>query len=183
MAREGYARATIAAVAREAGLTPGLLHYHFESKGQILLHLVELLITRLEQRFEARRALCADGPYAELCALLDAHVELGDDADPRAVAAWVAIGAEAVRDRDVREVYAAALGRSLDRMADLVGACLRDRKQKARGAKRIAAGLLAAIEGSFHLSAAAPGLIPEGSAAKALRQLLDASLEREGEPG
>lgn len=176
MAREGYGRATIAAIAREAGLTPGLLHYHFESKREILIHLVERLVERLERRSEARGARAAPGPYGALVALLDAHVELGDDADPRAVAAWVAVGAEAVRDGDVRAIYADALERSLERIARLVGACLRERGKSARGARRIAAGLLSAIEGSFHLGVAAPGLVPEGSAAPMLRLMLDHAL-------
>lgn len=37
MARRGYARASIAAIAEEAGLTAGLVHYHFRNKQAILL--------------------------------------------------------------------------------------------------------------------------------------------------
>ena len=43
ISKEGYARATIAAVAREAGLTSGLLHYHFGRKHQLLVARAQLL--------------------------------------------------------------------------------------------------------------------------------------------
>ena len=37
MARRGYAEATVARVAAEAGLAPGLVYYHFKSKEDILV--------------------------------------------------------------------------------------------------------------------------------------------------
>ena len=43
MAREGYGHATVQAIAAEAGLAPGLIHYHFADKREILVELVETL--------------------------------------------------------------------------------------------------------------------------------------------
>jgi TetR/AcrR family transcriptional repressor of bet genes len=40
MAKRGYAGASVATIAREAGLAPGLVHYYFESKQAILLELM-----------------------------------------------------------------------------------------------------------------------------------------------
>ena len=52
MAQHGYERATIQAIAREAGLTPGLIHYHFKSKQEILVSLVKAIMEYARARFE-----------------------------------------------------------------------------------------------------------------------------------
>ena len=54
MAAEGYAGASIQAIAAAAGLNPGLVHYHFKSKQQVLLHAIETLGQRVQRRFTAR---------------------------------------------------------------------------------------------------------------------------------
>jgi len=179
VSKEGYARATIAAVAREAGLTAGLLHYHFASKQEILVALVERLVARLEERFQTRLAEAGDEPRARLFAWVDAHVALGADADPRAVAAWVVIGAEAVREPEVRDLYTAALVASRDRLRTLVAACLRAAGRSTRSSDRIAAALLSAIEGAYRVNAAAPGVLADGWAAPTLRRMIDAWIESE----
>ena len=99
MARQGYERASVAAIAAEAHLVPGLVHYHFESKLEILLALVEVLHARLRERTARLLAgVDPEDPHARLAAFLDAHVATGTGADPQAVACWVAIAAEAVRE-------------------------------------------------------------------------------------
>jgi TetR/AcrR family transcriptional repressor of bet genes len=179
MAREGYARATMTAVAQAARLTPGLLHYHFGSKQDMLIALVERLSRGIEQRVEVRLEEAGSSPRARLHAFLEAYVGLGDDADPRAVAAWVVIGAEAVREPQVRALYAQAVGTTLARLRELLSACLREEGRRTRQVGRMAAGLLAAIEGAYHVSAAAPGTLPEGFAAPTLRRMADGMIDAE----
>src|SRR5687768_16400851 len=87
MAREGYERATIALIAKEAGLSPGLVHYHFGSKAEILHALVEGLSLRAEGRIEANLG-AHEGAAERLDALLDALLGRGDGADAEAVACW-----------------------------------------------------------------------------------------------
>jgi TetR/AcrR family transcriptional regulator, transcriptional repressor of bet genes len=181
MAEDGYERASIAAIARAADLAPGLLHYHFEKKQQILVALVERLARDLERRVETRLERAGDDPRKRLFALVDAFVALDEDADPRAVSAWVVIGAEAVRQPEVRELYAAALRRSLDTTRDVVTAALRAEEKSTRNATRIAAAILAAIEGSYQIAAAAPGLLPVGYAAPMLRRMVAGMLAAEEE--
>lgn len=80
MAKEGYERATVNAIAREANLAPGLVHYHFTNKQEILVALVEQLVTRLDERVEARLEGASDAPRAKLYAVVDAYVALGPEA-------------------------------------------------------------------------------------------------------
>ena len=46
MATTGYEGATIVAIGKAAGLTSGLVHYHFATKDEVLLALVEAGLTR-----------------------------------------------------------------------------------------------------------------------------------------
>jgi len=146
------------------------VHYHFETKREVLVALVETLRAQLEGRYQARLAQ-AQTPEARLDALIDAHVALGSDADPRAVAAWNIIGAEAVRDREVRALYRAALARSLAETRRLVRAALVARARSTREATRIAAALVSAIEGAYRMGAVAPKQLPRGYAAPTLRKM------------
>src|SRR5438874_2721246 len=97
MARQGYAETSVPEIARAAGLTPGLLHYHFRSKKEILLGLINHIESVLQARIQGRVDQ-ATGPRERLMAFLDAHVALGPDANPDAVACWVQIAAESLRD-------------------------------------------------------------------------------------
>ena len=170
MAREGYEGASIQAIGKAAGLAPGLVHYHFDTKQEILVELIETLARRLEARYTARAAGLEDAE-ARLAALIDAHVALGRDADPRAVAVWNTISAEAVRLPKVRALYRKALARSLAELRRLVRACLVAEGRSTRHAGRIAAGLLSTIEGAYRIAAAAPKGLPRGYAAPVTRSM------------
>jgi TetR/AcrR family transcriptional repressor of bet genes len=169
MAERGYERATVQAIADAADLSPGLLHYHFASKQEILVALAEDLARAAQDR---QRALTSRrSARARLLAFLDAHVALGQGADPAAVACWVAIGAEALRIPDVQAVYQRVTAEVMRALEDLAREALREERRVTRRARAIAAGLLAAAEGAFQLSAAAPGLLPRGFAAPTLRAM------------
>jgi TetR/AcrR family transcriptional repressor of bet genes len=179
MAREGYAHATTARIAAEAGLAPGLVHYHFGSKEEILVAAITELVLRVEARASARLAAAADSPRARLRAFVDAHVALGPDADARAVAAWVVIGAEAVRQPEVRALYARALTTTFERVRSLVRDALKGEGRTTRNAGNIAAAVVSSIEGAYRLGVATPDLMPKGYAARTLRRILDGLLSAE----
>ena len=179
MAERGYERASIAEIAKAAGLSAGLVHYHFTEKQEILLTLVEQLAGRVRERVKARLERVKGGARAQVDAFLDAYLATGEDADPSSVAAWVTISAEAVRQPEVRAAYEKVVHADLAHLEDLVGAVVGRRRARA-----VAAGLFAAVQGYFVLSAAAPGLTPPGSAAGPVTRmaagLLDAAESPEG---
>jgi len=164
MAVSGYSGATIQAIGAKSGLAPGLIHYHFHDKHEILVELVESLAAYARARY-ARRVSEAATSAERLQAYIDARLAFGDDAKPDAVAAWVMIGVEAVRDPDVRKVYQRAVSKELALIRELLRACLRDAGKRARGVDELAAGLLAYTEGAFVLASNARELIPQGFAA------------------
>lgn len=174
MAAHGYEGASIPRIAEAAGLAPGLVHYHFKSKLEILLALIELLGQRFEARF-LRLLSEADvraTPRARVYAFLDAHVALGRDADPNAVACWVGIGAEALRERSVERAYKQALCSQLAKLEDLLGETLREEGRSTESTAELAAGLMSTILGCFQLAVAAQAA-PRGFAAPTLRRMAD----------
>ncbi len=188
MATRGYDGASIQVIAKEAGLTPGLVHYHFRNKQEILLSLLDSLreqvLQRYRRRIEATAATAAatavetivDANVAtslywqRLDAFIDAHLALGDDADRDAVSCWVVIGAEALRQTEVREAYAQAVANDLALLQELVGDVLHGEWRPRDDARAIAAALMSAIQGAYQLSLVAQAT-PVGFAAPAVRAM------------
>lgn len=175
MARHGYEKATIQSIARQAGLAPGLIHYHFKSKQDILLSLIDTLTEVGRARF-ARLSTEVSTAGPRLDAYLDARLGMGEGAEPDAVAAWVMIGAEAVRQEEVREVYSRMIAEELAIITQLVGDALLAQQRETLSAPALAAGVLAMMEGAFGLSSATQSVMPVGYAAQAAKAFINLSI-------
>jgi TetR/AcrR family transcriptional repressor of bet genes len=166
LARKGYAKATVVEIARQAGLAPGLIHYHFANKREILVSLVLSMVEYANARSEQAAGGSAD-PLARLRAHIDSRLGLGDGADADMAAAWVMIGAEAVREPEVRAVYQQAIADELATLTQLLGECLGHAGRDKSTARQLASGLIAMMEGAFQLASAAGEVMPKGYAANA----------------
>ena len=156
LGRAGFAGATIAAVAEEAGLAPGLVHHYFTDKHELLAGLVRELTERFRRR---TRALEDDD---SLDAYVTAALALGDTADITAARCWVGVFAEAVRDRPLFE----QIRRLLDGEIQAI-------RRRAAGEleERDAGAVLAFIVGALVVGAFAPRKTA-GFAAPAARRLV-----------
>lgn len=95
IARKGYAQATLTDVARAAGLSHGLVNFHFQTKEQLLTE--TLLYMAAEYQDNWRAALAAapqDKPAAQLDALIRADFNPAI-CTPDRLAAWCAFWGEA----------------------------------------------------------------------------------------
>ncbi|WP_225029633.1 TetR/AcrR family transcriptional regulator [Xinfangfangia pollutisoli] len=94
IARQGYSRTTLSEVARTAGLSHGLVNFHFETKDKLLVE--TLLYLAEEYRLNWTQAVEAAGPSApeQLYAMLaaDFRPEL---CTPGRLSAWCAFWGEA----------------------------------------------------------------------------------------
>ena len=54
IARHGFEQATVARIARAAGFTTGMVAHYFESKQQIVIAALRLILTRMEQRLNVQ---------------------------------------------------------------------------------------------------------------------------------
>ena len=166
IARHGYEKATIQAIAAQAGLAPGLIHYHFKNKQKILVSLIAAMAEAANARYAAVLGDQVE-PAARLRAYLHARLGLGEGAAPEIVAAWVMIGAEAVRQPEVRTVYQRMVADELALLTTLLADCLRAAGRATDVAAPLAAGLAALIAGAYQLSSATTDVMPRGYAAEA----------------
>lgn len=176
LAESGYEKATNHAVAARAGLAPGLIHYHFKNKQEILLELVKSLKHALEERYETLKKGSND-PFHHLSALVRATLMTGEGSNSNMVAAWVAIGNEALKQEEVGESYRKLTDFIYEEFLHHLNQII----QSQETARSLAAMTLATIEGAFQVAAANPKLIPEGSAAPTLLAMLQGVL-REHSP-
>ena len=161
LAAQGYAGATIAAVAAEAGVAPGLVHHHFESKEELLSSLLRGLIAGFRQRLALFEG---DDP---LLAYADGALKLDERADITAARCWVGVLAEAVRNP--------SLFRQVRRMIDAEIAAIARRSGHALSSHD-ASAVLAYVIGALVLGAFAPQK-SAGFAAPGLRRLIAALRE------
>jgi TetR/AcrR family transcriptional repressor of bet genes len=169
IARKGYAGASIQDIARQARLTPGLIHYHFKSKQEILITLFQRVEALIHQRMESgMRKVEPVDPLAALDALIDAFLALDGTTDRLAVSSWTMISAEAVSNPSLGRTFRKVIDNQLQHIAKAVQLAFGTKVQKSR-IQATAAAILAAIHGSFLLAATAPGTIPAGSAASSVK--------------
>lgn len=175
MAEDGYAKATIQAIAKQAGLRSGLIHYHFKNKQELLIELVKQVSTSVQERYQ-EMTYNAQTPHEKLKAFIDARLAKGENSNPEAVAAWVVIGTEAIRQPEVRVEYEKIISAQQELLEKLIAAASASKRVNAH-VKKIAAISLAAIEGAFQLSVAAQNVMPTGYAAESLYMLLGKYIE------
>lgn len=171
MAEKGYEKASIQSIAKAAGLSPGLIHYHFKTKLEILIALMNELSSKADERFEE---LAAEARSAEdkLMAYIDAALALGEGSDQNAVAAWVIIGAEAVRLEDVRSLYQEVISKHSRTLIELLThtALEAGNKLTKKHAEELATFIIASIEGAYQIATT----IPDASKNYAARILKEA---------
>src|SRR6201993_5298072 len=100
--RHGYAKLTLNHVASLAGLSPGIVNFHFRSKEQLLAATLEYLVEEYEAFWTQALAKAGDSAAAKVDAMIEA------DFDPRVnslekVAVWYAFWAEAQANPSYRE--------------------------------------------------------------------------------
>lgn len=93
LARKGYAALTVADVAKEAGLSAGIVIFHFNSKDELLADALTFLAAEYRSHWEERVNGAGPSPAGRLRALLLA------DLDPmvytrQRLAAWIAFWGE-----------------------------------------------------------------------------------------
>jgi AcrR family transcriptional regulator len=105
LAREGYTRLTMKKVAREAGVSQGILHYYFADKRAILVATLEAVSRDLDRRVAAAQSRTGRDPGARLRALVRACLEVAV-VRPEFWVVFVEFWGEMMHDRRLREVNA-----------------------------------------------------------------------------
>jgi TetR/AcrR family transcriptional regulator, transcriptional repressor of bet genes len=175
MARRGYDGASVGEIARAARLSPGLVHYHFKNKQDILLAALRDLVRRHHASLRARLDAAGD-PISQVAAFIHFHLGLGADADPEALACWVLLSGEALRERKVRLEFEQALAMIISVIAEVIRLGVEQRTLRCDAVSAAASALVATIQGYFVLAATARALIPKGTAARSTLQMAEGLL-------
>lgn len=124
IAERGLAETRIADVAARAGMSVGLVNFHFDSKKTLLAETLGYLADEYRQAWIAARAGAGDDPSAQLEALILMHFSPAI-CNPRRVAVWFAFFGEARSrpvyqelcqryDNEYREQLTALIGQLVD---------------------------------------------------------------------
>lgn len=158
LADHGYAGATIAAVAAEAGVAPGLVHHHFDNKDDLLNALVKTLVKGFRKRVSSLTAEQGGFAYG------DAALRLDETSDVVAARCWVGVFAEAIRNPRLFAQVRRLIDAELSLIRRRSGCALSDAD---------AGCVLAFVVGSLVVGAFAPRKT-RGFAAPGLRRLVTA---------
>ena len=83
VAAHGFDKATIARIAAAAGYTTGMIAHYYDSKQEIILAALRLMLLRIEQRLASRRASNGD-----LLSVLSEALAVDASASPSAPSGW-----------------------------------------------------------------------------------------------
>lgn len=147
LASRGYSRTTLTDVARAAGLSHGLVLFHFETKEQLLAETLNHLAEEYRQNWQAALARTGTDPAEQLNALIEADFNPAI-CTPERLAAWCSFWGEA----QSRPLYQRACGEKDDAYnLQLEGICQRlsDQGRYGHNARHVARVVRVTIEGTW----------------------------------
>ncbi|MDY0000877.1 MAG: TetR/AcrR family transcriptional regulator [Polyangia bacterium] len=171
MSERGYERASIGQIAHAAGLTQGLVHYHFGSKQEILISVLSELRRRHGKELETALERAGSRPIRRLEAFIDLHLGPMAYRDGEALACWIFLSGQALMEPSVRSAFEGVLEGPTSALEEIIeeGLAVGDFGRGEPSSSAIA--LMATIHGYFLLGATARSMIPKGSAAKETRAI------------
>jgi TetR/AcrR family transcriptional regulator, transcriptional repressor of bet genes len=173
MSEKGYEKASIQAIANAADMLPGLIHYHFKSKQDILLSLVSQLTESRKERYEVLSGV-ATNTQERLGAFIESRLNMDDESVSNFVPTWVMICSEAAKQKEVKVIYQQSIEEQLDLLQGLLldAAIENGQTFTVRRARGLAAAALSLIEGAYTISIAAGDVLPENYAVGQLKAML-----------
>jgi AcrR family transcriptional regulator len=147
LAARGYSRTTLTEVARAAGLSHGLVLFHFETKEKLLAETLNYLADEYRQNWQDALSRVGDDPAEQLNALIEADFNPAI-CTPSRLAAWCSFWGEAqsrplyqLACGDKDDAYNVRLEEICQRLSDLGG--------YDRNASRMARVIRVTIEGTW----------------------------------
>ena len=146
LARDGYARLTLKKVAREAGVSQGILHYYFADKRAMLVATLTAVSRDVDRRVAAAQSRAPREPAARLRALVRTCLDVAVDR-PEFWVVFLEFWGEMVHDRRLRAVNAEVYTRTRRLLARLIADGVRAGRFRAVDPERAAAVVLGLVDG------------------------------------
>lgn len=182
IAEGGPQAATVRAIARRAGVTPGLIRHYFATKEDLVAAAHESLMTGLTEASAARLDDLPDDPLARLAGFV-ANAVSPPVTDPRAVALWAASMQLVPRDAAMRKVHEATYLGFRNRLQGMIGAALASAGRGDEDTRALAIAGNAILDGLWIEAGALPDHFQQEElksiAIKAFSRLLELTLPEE----
>lgn len=146
LAREGYTRLTMKKVAREAGVSQGILHYYFADKRAMLAATLEAVTRDLDRRVAAAQSRTGRDSRARLRALVRACLEVAVSR-PEFWVVFVEFWGEMLHDRRLRNLNTAVYSRTRRLIGRLIAEGVRAGRFRPVDPRRASAVVLGLIDG------------------------------------
>jgi AcrR family transcriptional regulator len=146
LAREGYTRLTMKKVAREAGVSQGILHYYFADKRAMLAATLEAVTRDLDRRVAAAQTRTGRDPRARLRALVRACLDVAVRR-PEYWVVFVEFWGEMLHDRRLRALNTAVYARTRRLIGRLIADGVRTGRFRPVEPGRGAAVVLGLVDG------------------------------------
>jgi AcrR family transcriptional regulator len=146
LAREGYTRLTMKKVAREAGVSQGILHYYFADKRAMLAATLEAVTRDLDRRVAAAQSRTGGDARARLRALVRACLEVAVSR-PEFWVVFVEFWGEMLHDRRLRDLNTAVYSRTRRLIGRLIAEGVRAGRFRPVDPRRASAVVLGLIDG------------------------------------
>jgi AcrR family transcriptional regulator len=146
LAREGYTRLTMKKVAREAGVSQGILHYYFADKRAMLAATLEAVTRDLDRRVAAAQSRTGRDSRARLRALVRACLEVAVSR-PEFWVVFVEFWGEMLHDRRLRDLNTAVYSRTRRLIGRLIAEGVRAGRFRPVDPRRASAVVLGLIDG------------------------------------
>jgi AcrR family transcriptional regulator len=146
LARDGYTRLTMKNVAREAGVSQGILHYYFADKRAMLAATLTAVSRELDRRVAAAQSRATRDPAARLRALVRACLEVAVRR-PEFWVVFLEFWGEMAHDRRLQALNAEVYARTRRLIGRLVAEGMRAGRFRAVDPARAAAVVLGLVDG------------------------------------
>ncbi len=146
LARDGYTRLTMKRVAREAGVSQGILHYYFADKRAMLAATLEAVTRDLDRRVAAAQSRTGRDARARLRALVRACLEVAVSR-PEFWVVFVEFWGEMLHDRRLRDLNTAVYSRTRRLIGRLIAEGVRAGRFRPVDPRRASAVVLGLIDG------------------------------------
>ena len=148
LCERGYAGLTMRAIAEEAGTSKSLIHYHFDTKEELLLAFLERFLDRLDRFLEEIESE-TDDHEARLLAFVERFVVQPEDADRQAFwRALLELRLQAAHQEAFREQLAANNEAIREALATIIAEGVEDGTFRAVDPEQTAGLVLDALEGA-----------------------------------
>ncbi len=181
LARDGYARLTMKTLAREAGVSQGILHYYFADKAAILVAVLESVTADLNHRLEQAQQAHLQAPAKRLQAVIRTCLEAAQ-ACPELWQVFIQLWGEMMHDEQLSAINADLYTNMRRQIAVLLTLGIRQGAFRRINVEETAAMILGLVDGMALQLTFDPQVLPLETAITCCYETVERYLSPQVEP-